>query len=198
MKKKERYIMRWIIVWSVSCLLGFPGMAPAVDLTPRQVYEQASPSVVYVLAMFPDGSGIVGAGSIIRSDGVILTNAHVVMDMNSGTSAERLLVFLKPGQVTGNRAGDLTRQLQASLLTASRELDLALLQLHDPPRDLVPIAVGDSADVRIGEPVLAIGHPEQGGRWSLTRGVISAVLEDFHGQSGNHVFQTDEIGRAHV
>src|SRR5439155_1487845 len=39
--------------------------------------------------------------------------------------------------------------------------------------------------------VLAIGHPEQGGLWTLTTGVISAEFEDYNNTKGKHVFQTE-------
>ena len=44
---------------------------------------------------------------------------------------------------------------------------------------------------RVGDRVVAIGHPEQGGLWTLTTGVISAEVENFNGVKGKHVFQTE-------
>jgi serine protease Do len=61
------------------------------------------------------------------------------------------------------------------------------LQTEQAPT-LPAITFGDPATVRIGDRVLAIGHPEQGGMWTLTSGLISA---EFNGTVGKHVFQTD-------
>ena len=51
--------------------------------------------------------------------------------------------------------------------------------------------MGDPEVITIGSRVLAIGHPEQGGLWSLTTGVISAEWENFTNVPGKHVFQTE-------
>jgi serine protease Do len=48
-----------------------------------------------------------------------------------------------------------------------------------------------SDDIESGEPVVAIGHPEQGGLWTLTTGVVSTVLSNLGGVKGKDVFQTD-------
>jgi serine protease Do len=58
-------------------------------------------------------------------------------------------------------------------------VSLTVLELDDPDR------------VKIGERVVAIGHPEQGGLWTLTTGVVSAEFEDYGNTKGKHVFQTE-------
>jgi serine protease Do len=70
-------------------------------------------------------------------------------------------------------------------------LDLALLQIADLNSPLARIPFADSQIVDIGDQVYAIGHPEQGGLWSLTTGVISAYRRDYGGISGKNLFQTD-------
>jgi serine protease Do len=72
-----------------------------------------------------------------------------------------------------------------------RPLDLALLELEEKPINPRLVPIGDSEAMETGEPVLAIGHPEQGGLWTLTKGVISTVLADLGGVPGKDVFQTD-------
>jgi serine protease Do len=132
-----------------------------------------------------------GTGSIIHHDGLILTNAHVVINKAIGQPFERLWVFLKPERLTGNNQKDLTQRLKASVLAADRDLDLAIIKLEQVPQPLPVMPFGDSDRVKIGERVAAIGHPEQGGLWSLTTGVISAMFEDFNNVPGKHMFQTE-------
>lgn len=74
---------------------------------PREIYEQASPAVVMVMGHADGGrKGSGGTGSIIQSDGLVLTNAHVVIEEQTGKPFARLSVFLKlkPGSRESQRA----------------------------------------------------------------------------------------------
>ena len=53
------------------------------------------------------------------------------------------------------------------------------------------IGLADSDQVMVGDPVLAIGHPESGGLWSLTSGRIGSIIKNQSGIKGKHVFQTE-------
>ncbi|NWF74787.1 MAG: trypsin-like peptidase domain-containing protein [Nitrospirae bacterium] len=162
------------------------------ELSPREIYEQASPAVVMVMG-YADGGrkGSGGTGSIIQSDGMILTNAHVVIEEQTGKPFPRLSVFLKPARVTGESRTDLSRMVRAKVVAYSQPLDLALLKLDGMTERLPVVEVSESGRARIGDRVLAIGHPEQGGLWTLTTGVISAEVDNFNGVKGKHVFQTE-------
>lgn len=164
----------------------------AKDLSPREIYEQASPAVVMVMGYPASGAqGSGGTGSIIQSDGLVLTNAHVVIEEATGRPFPRLIVYLKPDRVTGDQRRDLSRGMKAQAVAYSQSLDLALLKL-DGVKTLLPVVtVSDSETTHIGDPVVAIGHPEQGGLWTLTTGTISAEFENFNGVTGKHVFQTE-------
>jgi serine protease Do len=184
--------MRWW--WVSSCLVPFLGITglDAKDLSPRDIYEQASPAVVMVMGHPESGkSGSGGTGSIIHADGLILTNAHVVIEERTGKPYPRLSVFLKPPRVTGDSSMDLSRMLRARLVAYSAPLDLALLKVEAPSAPLPVVAFSESAQGHIGDRVVAIGHPEQGGLWTLTTGVISAEVDNFNGVKGKHVFQTE-------
>ncbi len=172
------------LVWSTA--------ASGKELSPREIYEQASPAVVMVMG-YADGGrkGSGGTGSIVQSDGLILTNAHVVIEEQTGKPFARLSVFLKPARVTGESKSDLSRMVRAKLLAYSQTLDLALLKLEGVMEPLPVVDVSESGRVRIGDRVVAIGHPEQGGLWTLTTGVISAEVDNFNGVKGKHVFQTE-------
>jgi len=166
--------------------------AMAAELTPQQIYERAAPGVVLVIGHPDQGEGGTGGtGSIIRKDGLVLTNAHVVIDEKTGKPYPRLSVFLKPDRVTGNTRTDLARKVKASFVAFDRTMDLALLRVEGLPSPLPVLELGDPERVKIGERVVAIGHPEQGGLWTLTTGVVSAEFDDFSNTKGKHVFQTE-------
>ncbi len=183
------------VMWMVICACCVAGTSvelQAKDLSPRDIYEQASPAVVMVMGHSDGGkTGSGGTGSIIQADGLVLTNAHVVVEERTGKPYPRLSVFLKPPRVTGDSRMDLARILRAKVVAYSTPLDLALLKLEEAPAPLPVVAFSESAQGRIGDRVVAIGHPEQGGLWTLTTGVISAEMDNFNGVKGKHVFQTE-------
>jgi len=162
------------------------------ELSPREIYEQDSPAVVMVMGHSDAGKkGSGGTGSIIQSDGLILTNSHVVVEERTGKPYPRLSVFLKPARVTGDSKVDLSRMMRAKVVAFSSSLDLALLKVEGAPVSLPVLALSESSRGRIGDRVVAIGHPEQGGLWTLTTGVISAEIDNFNGVAGKNVFQTE-------
>lgn len=120
-----------------------------------------------------------GSGFIISSDGLTLTNEHVVHN------ARRILVTLPDG-----------REIEAKLIGADYNSDIALLDLEG---DGYPcLDLGDSNDVLIGEWVIALGNPYglfASSRPSVTVGVLSASDRDFGAQDDERVYigmlQTD-------
>jgi len=135
------------------------------------------------------GSG--GTGSIIRQDGLVLTNAHVVIDEQTGKPYPRLTIYLKPDRVTGDPKADLSRGNKARVVAYSHPLDLALLKLDGASGPYPVLEFDDSDRAEIGDRVVAIGHPEQGGLWTLTTGTISAEFDNFNATKGKSVFQTE-------
>ncbi|MCB9683455.1 MAG: Do family serine endopeptidase [Alphaproteobacteria bacterium] len=108
----------------------------------------------------PGGDAVqegLGSGVILSADGVILTNNHVVAD------ADEVQVSLHDGRV-----------VQAEVVGADPKTDVAVIRLKDPPADLVPIEVGDSDTLRLGEVVLAVGNPFGVGQ-TVTMGIVSAL-----------------------
>jgi len=184
-------ILTWGTLFALT--MAWSGMASGKDLSPREIYEVASPAVVMVMGHADGGGskGSGGTGSIIQSDGYVLTNAHVVIDDRAGKPFSRLSVFLKPSRVTGDSKTDLSRMVHAKVVAYSQQLDLALLKLETVTGSLPAVALDNSEETRIGDRVVAIGHPEQGGLWTLTTGVISAEVDNFNGVKGKHVFQTE-------
>jgi len=181
-----------LIMGMTLITLGPHSMA-ASQLTPRQLYEGAAPGVVYIDGHEDAGMGSAGTGFIIHLDGLVMTNAHVVMNTERGKPYSRILVVFKPARVTGNADVDYANRTPAKVLALDRQLDLALLKIAPQADPLTVLSLGEPRDVGIGDWVAAIGHPESGGLWSLTTGVVSAEFDDFEHTKGKHVFQT-EIG----
>lgn len=165
-----------------------PAAAPA--LSAKDIYVKDAPSVVLILAGRPSGQGELGTGSVIDASGRVVTNAHVIVDDKTGQPYPSIRVYMKPAKITGDPKTDLADPIAAKVARYDRALDLAVLELDRNPR--VPaLALGDDAGVETGDPVVAIGHPEQGGLWTLTQGVVSTVLADLGGVAGKDAFQTD-------
>jgi serine protease Do len=85
----------------------------------------------------------------------------------------------------------LANRHEVQLVAFNQDFDLAILKLEKEPAGFTPLSFADPEQVDIGDPVAAIGHPEQGGFWSLTTGVVSARFEDYQNRKGWDVFQTE-------
>jgi len=164
------------------------GIAGAVQaFSPAEIYRNASDSVVLIFGFDDAGRGSSGTGSILTRDGLVLTNDHVIANAESGRLFPNLVVYFKPTPITGDNRKDLTEPHLVEVVARDPELDLALLRVKQPPPTLRPIAVGDSEEIDVGEPVAAIGHPGGGGLWTLTTGTVSSKRQD----QARDIFQTD-------
>jgi len=171
-----------------------PSLAAQTD--PRrtavvEVVESVSPAVVNIAAeaivRAPDpffGSLLprrrraqsLGSGLIIESNGIVVTNAHVI------EGASRIVVNTRDGH-----------ELEAEVLGLDRDTDLAVLKVQ-PEGDLPSVPLGSSTDLLIGEPVVALGNPF-GLSNTVTSGVLSARGRTVPSESGERLFsdflQTD-------
>ena len=181
---------------SLQVLLGLIISVPtaADDFNPRKIYSETSKAVVLITGFEPGQQEMSkGTGSIISSDGFVLTNAHVIIDQSKGRPFNNLRIFLKPDRVSGDLRKDTSLKYRAELVRFSENLDLALLRIKSPSiGNLSPtLGFSDSDLVSIGDPVIAIGHPEQGGLWTLTTGTISSHINNYGNMPGKNVFQTE-------
>jgi putative serine protease PepD len=122
------------------------------------VATQVIPSVVTIAAGGSGGSGT-GSGEVIRSDGYILTNNHVISIAANGGSVQ---VLFSDGQTAA-----------ATITGRDPQTDLAVLHVQTSAK-LSVIALGTSASVKVGQPVVAIGAP-LGLSGTVTSGIISAL-----------------------
>ncbi len=165
--------------------------APAKALTPRQIYQRMGPAVVLIIASDDQKTGSsLGTGSVISSDGLVLTNNHVIFNDDAKRPFKECHVFLKPQRVTGESKNDLQHHFVAKVLKNDPNLDLALLKIDDV-KDLPKLEFGNSDDLIPGDTVIAIGHPEGGGFWTLTTGAIGGMANNYRGTKGKDVFQME-------
>jgi serine protease Do len=184
--------MKQVLLGCILFLL-FVSLLEASDFDPKWIFKETSKSVVLVVGHDPGvKSESMGSGSIIRKDGLVLSNSHVVFNREANKPYERIRVYLKPDILTGSLKKDTRRGYDAVILGYDNSLDLALLKIQGNFASSIPfLQFADAKKAQIGEPVVAIGHPEKGGLWSLTRGTISSWREDFEGVKNKTVFQTD-------
>jgi putative serine protease PepD len=124
----------------------------------NSVANHALPSVVTISATGPSGSGT-GSGEVIRSDGYILTNNHVISVAANGGAVR---VLFDDG-VTED----------ATITGRDPQTDLAVLKVP-ASEHLQVIPIGSSASLKIGQPVVALGAP-LGLSSTVTSGIVSAL-----------------------
>jgi S1-C subfamily serine protease len=170
----------------------FSSSAPALrsnqltddELNNIQIYERANKAVVYVTtvtmqytwfyqAVPQEGTG---SGVIIDPEGHVLTNYHVI------SGADKISITLSDGTVADGK-----------VTGTDPENDLAVVQFNPRGRPLTTIPFGDSAALRVGMKVLAIGNPFGLDR-TLTQGIVSGLARPLQTESGfliRETIQTD-------
>jgi len=152
-----------------------PDDAPLIDAYSHAVSSVAETVGPAVVRVEPVGRGGSGSGVIISSDGLVLTNSHVVQ----GAKVARLST---PEQ----------QSFEARVIGDDPHTDLALLHAHT--RETLPVArLGDSKTLKPGHLVVAIGNP-LGFESTVTAGVVSALGRSLRARSGrliDDVIQTD-------
>ncbi len=172
-----------------------PPNAAAVKMSFAPIVQRAAPAVVNISAkrvvrqqvdpfwqLFGLGvpqarvAASLGSGAIVRSDGVIVTNNHVV------EGGQEILVGLAD-----------RREFPARVLLADPRTDLAILKIDLPAGERLPVlAIDDSGEAQVGDLVLAIGDPFHVGQ-TVTNGIISALDRTANpsGDGGLAYIQTD-------
>jgi 2-alkenal reductase len=191
----EPYVARWLYTHEEPRAVTARGDLAASERATIEIFERASPSVVHVFARpdprrlldpFDNGSGgeprgegggvQSGTGFLWDEGGLVVTNNHVI------AGATPVIVRFASGEV-----------VPAEIVGTAPNYDLAVLRLgrmREPPP---PVAIGTSADLKVGQATFAIGNPF-GLDQTLTTGVISALqrrLPTSEGREIADVIQTD-------
>jgi S1-C subfamily serine protease len=150
----------------------------AYSRTVAGVAERLSPSVANLRVLRSTRRGRVSAGAgsavVLTHDGFLITSAHVVAGRNQGGRA---------AFVDG-------REIGFRVVGADPLSDLAVLRADAD--DLVPAALGEAAQLRVGQLVVAIGNPH-GFAGSVTAGVVSALGRSLPARAGNTVRMIDNV-----
>lgn len=104
-----------------------------------------------------------GSGVIVEEDGIIITNAHVVRN------AQKIGIQLHGG-----------KKMDATVIGMTKGLDIAILELKE--KDLDPITIGNSSDLKVGQFAIAVGNPLGLGE-SVTFGLVSALNRGIKAQN---------------
>ncbi|MEW4531256.1 transglutaminase family protein [Maioricimonas sp. JC845] len=139
--------------------------APALDAELTALIERVQSSIVVISFEGRDGEtqGI-GTGFVIRDDGLIATNLHVLGE------ARPISVRSKDGDEYD----------VVEIYATEKSQDLAILRVDAD--DLTPLELGDSDNLAQGQPIVALGNP-QGLEHSVVTGVVSGIREDIDGMS---------------
>jgi putative serine protease PepD len=155
----------------------------ADEATINGIYQKLSPSVVMITSQVSTGrrlggtSEAVGTGMVIDKQGNILTNYHVIQGATS------VKVKLADGS-----------EYDATVVGTAPQNDLALLKADIPAASLVPVVMGDSSTVKVGDAVITIGYPyalDQSVSAGIVSGLDRAETSTTNGTSLSGLIQVD-------
>ncbi len=122
----------------------------------------------------PESASSLGSGFVIDKEGIIITNAHVILDANE------IDVIFSNGVI-----------LPAELLGKDTKTDIAVLRVEPSEgQNLVALEFGDSDELQVGQWVMAIGNPFGLGG-TVTAGIVSAKNRDIRSGPYDNFIQTD-------
>lgn len=149
------------------------------NLSLIEIFEKSEPGVVRVNVQRTDqsnGTSGVGSGFVFDKKGHIITNSHVVKDV------KKVVVTFLDG-----------RSYNAEIIGFDEFTDIGVVKVNADLSLLHPLALGDSSNLKVGEPIAAIGNPF-GLSGSMTSGIVSQLgrlLPSGAGYSIPDVIQTD-------
>ncbi|MGA2939225.1 MAG: trypsin-like peptidase domain-containing protein [Syntrophobacteraceae bacterium] len=181
---KGPWIAISIVLVFISSVYSSVSALTAEEITTIEAYRRVAPSVVNITTQVCEAEfffcatpSITGSGSgvVLREDGLIITNSHVV------SGAQDIRVVLSDG-----------RRLEARITASGPIDDLAVIKVDAGDKPLKAIALGDSDALRVGQRVLAVGNPFGLGQ-TLTSGIVSMTSRTIRDQGTvlRNLIQTD-------
>lgn len=168
--------MKKVFIWILSCVCQwvFVTTAFAYPNSFAPLVEKTSSAVVSISGQASNASGAVGgSGFIMRKDGYIITNNHVVENVKN------IRATLKDGT-----------SYDVKIVGRDPNTDLAVLQLQDLKGAVPFLELADSDDIRVGDWVIAIGNPLGLGH-TVTKGIVSARNRNIQAGLYDDFIQTD-------
>ncbi len=141
------------------------------------IYERSNPGVVAIQVLTDSGNGL-GSGFVVDKDGHIITNFHVI-DGFSDLEVDFPSGFKTRGEVLGT----------------DTDSDLAIIKVDAPSEELHPLPLGDSAEIKVGQTVVAIGSPFRF-NGTMTTGIVSSLgrtLDSIREAPGGSLFTAGDI-----
>jgi len=163
----------------IPSAIGETTPAYSKNLSLIEIFEKSEPGVVRVNVQRTDqtnGTSGVGSGFVFDKKGHIITNSHVVKDV------KKVVVTFLDG-----------RSYNAEIIGFDEFTDIGVVKVNADLSLLQPLALGDSSNLKVGEPIAAIGNPF-GLSGSMTSGIVSQLgrlLPSGAGYSIPDVIQTD-------
>jgi len=147
-----------------------------------KVFEIIKDSVVLIKTKVQTASGFVdyaqGSGFVYDLEGHILTNNHVIED------ADKISITFTSGNIT-----------EATIIGTDPYSDIAVIKVDLPSETLYPVVLGNSSDLIIGEPVVAIGNPF-GLSGTITAGIVSQVGRALSAPGGYRIVDVIQLDAA--
>jgi putative serine protease PepD len=146
--------------------------APLANRPPESIAGLAKkvlPSVVTISVRVGSGAAL-GSGFVVSPDGYVITNNHVV----AGATGDPVVRFTD-GQVA-----------QATVVGSDPEADVSVIKIDKtglPDNEIVPVEIGNSDQLQVGDPVLAVGSP-LGLSSTVTSGIVSYIDRPIHTSEG--------------
>lgn len=148
------------------------------------LFERVNPGVVSIFTTTEEGGGS-GSGFVYDKEGHILTNYHVI------DGAKTVEVDFPDGL-----------KVYGTVLATDLDSDIAVIKVDVPAEKLVPLPLGDSDALKVGQMVIAIGNPFSTYASTMTMGIVSAkgrildsirTTEDQSSYTAGDIIQTDAV-----
>ncbi|MBI5186157.1 MAG: trypsin-like peptidase domain-containing protein [Nitrospinae bacterium] len=139
-------------------------------LPPSEIFSRVEPAVVIVVLKFKGEYIGHGSGFLVKPNGYILTNNHVVDVRDFGELASGISY-----EVVTSEGKSFTPQI----IKTDPELDIALLKISG--KDLPSLRIGDAGEVKVGEEAFIVGTPI---RMEFSRSMISGIVSGFNRDKG--------------